>query len=177
MIIGVVVAIIVLVSNDAYLSLVVSKNKLIYSFINGTATKGTIFIDRLSRFIFPLIIIFVLSFNYYFALLSFVLFAYQFCIMILTISAIINMYYFSGVISAIFLIIPINTIYFIIRLYFSVVCLNRSKSAFKQKYFSFGFDAGFFIKIAYCFIFVLILSLFIAFIFPILLKSAIFSIY
>lgn len=176
-IIGVILAIIILISNDAYLGLVMSKNKLIYSYINGSASKGSIFFDNIFRFAFPLIIVFLLGFNYYFALFSFVIVSYQFSILVLTIAAIINMYYISGVLVSIILIVPINLVFFSSLIYFSVINIQRSKLALKQKYFFYGYNKEFFLKFVICFIVIFSLAFFVAFLLPMLLKSAIYSIY
>ena len=69
---------------------------LIYAFINGTASKGAIFTDRLTRFIFPLIAIFVFGLNYYLSWVSYLIVGYQFSILVLTISAIVKMYFISA---------------------------------------------------------------------------------
>ena len=174
---GIILAVVILISNDAYLGLVVSKNKLIYAFINGTASKGSVFFDVLIKFGLPLLTVFILGFNYYFALLSFIVVTYQFSILMLTISAIIKLYYVSGVLVSIFLIIPINLVFFANLIFFSVVCIHRSKSALSQNFFSYGLNKEFFIKLSICFCVILFLAFFVAFLLPILLKSAIFIIY
>lgn len=166
-----------MLSSDNYLNLLISKNKNLYPYINGTIHFSEIFFDRIFRFCYPLVIIFVLGLNFYTCILSYVFISYQFVIFIMTISAIINVYMFSGIMISIFFIIPVNLLFFSCLIVMSVICLERSSLANRTKYFKEAYDRCYFSKVALCFLFMAILSLFIAFILPLLLKSAIFFIF
>lgn len=176
-IIAIVCAVIIVVLNDSFLSLLVSKNKILYSFINGTASLNGLFFDSFFKFCYPILIILFLGLNYYSCLLSYIFITYQFSIFIMTVSALINVYYFAGVMISVFLVIPINLIYFANLVFLCVVCLERSRYAKRTKYFKEGYNKHYFFKVVFCFFITIILSFVIAYIFPMILKSAIFSIY
>lgn len=172
-----VISVIVIISNNGYLNLLVSSNKILYSLINGTAILKEIFWNRFLTFSFPLILVLFLGINYYLALLSFLIVMYQFVVFIMTVYAVVEMYGFTGLLNNIFMIVPVNLLFFACLIFLSVVCLERAKSAQKNRYFAEGYNSIFLIKVGVCFLFVLALSSFVAFIYPAILKSAIFSIF
>ena len=176
-ILALIIAIIIIISNEGYLSLLVSNNKILYSLINGTATLNNIFFSRLTNFSFPMLLILILGLNYYLCFFSFVIVMYQFVVFIMTAYAIIDIYGFGGILSDLFLIVPVNLIFFVILIFLSVVCIERGKEAERNRYFAEGYNGLFFVKVGACFLMVILLSLVVAFIFPLILKSAIFSIF
>lgn len=177
LVVSLTISIIIVLTSDNYLNLLVSKNKNLYSYINGTVSYTEMFFNNFLKFSLPLVIIFVLGLNYYSSLISYIFVGYQFSIFIMTIVAIINVYLFSGVLTCIFFIIPINILYFVCLVFMSVVCIERSSYANRTKYFKEAMNSFFFSKIFICFLFVLLISILISFVFPLILKSAIFFIY
>lgn len=176
-IVSTIIAIVIVLSSDSYLSLLVSKNKNLYNFINGSVKFSEIFFGCLFKFILPLIIILLLGLNYHTSLLSIIFVSYQFAIFVMTITAIIVTYMFSGVLISLFFIIPVNLLFFITIIFLSVVCLERSSYAKKTKYFKEAYDKFYFSKVFLSFAIIICLSLIISVVFPILLKSSIFFIY
>ena len=176
-VVAIVISIIFIAMSDRYLSLLVSGNKNLYKFINGTASGGEIFFSRVKSFIFPLIIVLLLGLWYESSLLSYIVFTYQFSVFILSIAGQISVYYLSGVLTSIFLIIPINLIFFATLIFLSVTCIDRAMQAKRFHNFFEGFNGVFFIKIAICFLMVIVLSIIVAFFIPAILKSSIFLIF
>ena len=177
LILSVLISIIIIISSDGYLNLIVSRNKILYAIINGTASIKELFWDRMVNFIFPMIIIVILGLNYFLCYLSFLLVGYQFVIFCMTIYAVIDMYGFFGVLGTIILMLPVNLIFFASLIFLSVVCLERSKQANKYKYFLEGYSDSYFLKIIVCIAIGVGLTILVSIVFPLILKSAIFSIY
>ena len=168
---------IVIISSDGYLNLIDSKNKTFYSFVNGTACLSELFWSKFISFVVPMLVIVLLGMNFYLSLFSYVLFGYQFSVFIMTIYSIIDIYGFAGVVDSFLLIIPLNLLFFCVMIFLSVTCLQRSRLANRYKYFAEGYDFVYFLKVAICLILCLMLSAIISFVYPLILKSAIFSIY
>lgn len=175
--VSLIVGLVIVFSSDGYLSLLVSKNKNLYNYINGTIKFNEIFLRQLIKFLYPIIIILIFGLNFYLCKLCYLFVGYQFVIFIMTISAMISVYTFSAVIVLLLFIIPINIIYFLCLIFVSVVCLERSYYAKRTKYFKEGYNKNYFFKIILAFIIITALVLIISFVFPLLLKSAIFFVF
>lgn len=175
--ISIVVAVIILISSDGYLNLIVSKNKILYGLINGTTSIKDLFWDKLINFLFPMIIVTIMGMNFYLCLLSYLLVGYQFVLLIMTSYAVIDLYGFLGTIGVITMILPINLIFFATLIFLSVICLERSKLASRFKNFLEGYDEIYFFKIIACLVIAFLLVLLVSIVYPLILKSAIFSIY
>ncbi len=170
--------IIIACTGDGYVHLLTSENKILYSVINGSVNSAALFWKRFLYFLLPLIIMFILSLEYYVMLFSFLLVAYQSALLVMSMSAIISIYGFSGALSAIFLMLPVNILYIALLIIFACICFERSYNAKRCKSFTYGFnDSLFWIKVAICFVLVIILASIIAIIYPLLLKNAMFIIY
>lgn len=176
--IGFVVGTIVVCGGNGYIHILTSDSKVLYHFINGTAPVFEIFWKKFVYFFVPLVLIFLLSLNFYVSLFSFVVVAYQSAMLVMSSAAIISLYGFSGAINVLFLIMPINLIYIAILISFGVFCLSRSKQALRLKSFGYGFDSNvFWIKLVFCVIAVFVLAFIATVILPLFLKNAIFIIY
>ena len=177
LVLAIIASSIIVISSDGYLNLIVTSNKNFYSLVNGTAVLSEIFWHRFLNFLLPTILVILLGLNFYLALFSYVIVGYQFSIFVFTIFAVIDMYGFAGVINSLLLIIPLNLLFFANLIFLSVVCLERSKLASRYKSFGEGYSEFYFIKVLICLIVCFVLSLVVAFVYPLILKSAIFSIY
>ena len=175
--IGVVIGLIIVFSNENYHLILSSRNKLLYSYINGSAEIGELFWGQLLKFLTPLILIFVCCLNMYLGVISFIFITYQSALLVLTSSALISLYGFSGVLNVLLVILPINLLYFVLLGFFVVLNFKRSLLARRYKYFSYGFNREFFICLALGFITAFIISIVSSFIYPIFIKNAIYNIF
>ncbi len=172
--IGVFIAIIVVSSNESYLSLMTSKNKTLYSYINGTANISELFWNQIFKFLVPLILLFLLGLNFYSSLISFIFITYQSTIFVMSASAIISLYGLSGILNFLLIMLPVNLIYFAGLIFFSITVIARARQANIQRNFAYGFDREFLLKVLAVVIFVILLSAISSLIYPLFLKSAIF---
>ena len=174
---GIIAGIIIAVSSDSYLTLLTSKDKVFFDYVNGKADFGKQSMKIILSFISFQIIVFLLNLNFYSGLLSFLLISYQSSMFYLSLSALILEYGFSGVLTSLFLILPINIVLLGMNILFSGFCLIRSYNSLKQKQFSFGFDKNFWIIILMFFTFEIIYSYMISFILMLVLKRRFFIIF
>ena len=172
--IGVLAGIVIALSGDSYLKILNKENKILYSLINGTLSGGAIFWKNFISLCMPLIVIFVLSFNFYLSVLGFLIVAYQGSILTLTIFALVSTYGVSGVLNSLFLILPINLLYVFIMIFFAVLCFNRSCDLKNNKSLIFKLKQNFIYGLVGVFFCVLLISFIGSIIIPIILKSAIF---
>lgn len=178
LIIGLIIGLIISFTNDSYLNLLSSENKILYSIINGTANSADVFFDKFFVLIVPIILIFLTGLNYYLSLLSFIFIAYQSALLMLTSMAVVFTYGIKGFLNVIFIIVPLNLLYFIVLIFFSSVCLSRSKKANKLKSFSYGLKEEFFIFSSVACILMVIFICFVGtIILPLFLRNAIFIIF
>ena len=178
MLVGLVVGFVIVASNDSYLALLTSDNKVLYSIINGTAKSAELFWRKFLNFIIPLALIFLLSLNHYAGYLSMVLVGYQSSLFVMSSCSIISVYGVSGVLNFLFLSLPINVLYLLTLIFYSVVCLKRSKQAATRKSICFGMsDHLFLLQVVICFLIVSGLVFVGTIIFPLFIKNAIFIIF
>ncbi len=176
--IGLAVGIIIVCSGDGYIHALTSDSKVLYHFINGTANSSSIFWQKFIYFFIPLLLIFIMSLNFYVSLASFLVVAYQSSMLVISSAAIITLYGFSGVLNVLFLMMPINIIYISILISFAVFCLSRSKEALNCKNFAYGINSDWFwFKLGSCVFATLVLAFVATIILPLFLKNAIFIIY
>lgn len=176
--VGVVVGLVIVASSDAYLGLITSDNKVLYSIINGTVKSSELFWRKFMNFIVPVVLIFLLSLNYYLGLLSYLVIGYQSALFVMSVSSIISIYGISGVLNFIFLSLPINSIYILILIHYSVVCLSRAREALHRKQIGFKvFDDEFLMHTIACVMLVLILVFAATIVYPLFIKNAIFIIF
>lgn len=177
MIIGVIVAVIIVASSQSYLNLMTSKNRILYSYISGTAQVGQLFWNQLVRFLIPAILLFLLGLNYFSCLLSFVYITYQTAILVMSCYSLISLSGVSGVICSLFVIVPINLIYIFCLVYLCVTLLNRSKLAWTVKEFKFGFNFEFFLKCLFAVLMILAVNIVSSLVLPLFIKNAFFVIF
>ena len=77
LIVGVIIGVFVVVSNDAYLSLLKAEDKVLYDFINGKASFSKQVARMVSKFVLPLIILFVCNISYYTSFISLLFVTYE----------------------------------------------------------------------------------------------------
>ena len=170
-ILSIIFGVIVVISNDSYLNLLISSNKNLYSLINVSASLIDVFWKVFFKFFYPLLFVFILGINYYLCLFSYIIVGYQFSIFFMTIFALIDIYKFSGFLICLFIIIPLNFIFFGLLIYFSVINLERSLTSYKNKYFKEGYDKNYFINVLLVFLMLTIISFIISIILIFSLKK------
>ena len=176
--VGVIFGVLNSLSSDSYLKLLTKDNKILYSIINGSSKMGSMFGKNIIKLYGPMILIFLLNLNFYLGLLSYVLIAYQSSMLTLSIFALVSMYGLSGVLNAIFIVVPINVIYIFNLIFFSVTSLKRSKAALKNKNILYGLKNSEYLMPTTLSISITFLIIIIAvIILPMFLKTAIFIFY
>lgn len=176
--VGILIGITVIISSDSYVNVLSSSSKVLYSYINGTAHMGVIFWRNLVSFIVPMLLIFILNLNLFSGLISYIIVAYQSAMLLITSSALILIYGLSGVLNVLLILLPINMLYILALVYFSVVCLERGAVARAYKHFAYGFNSSsFWLKILAAFVMVLIITLVASILYPIFIKNAILVIF
>lgn len=177
-VIGIVIGLVVAFSTDTYINILVSSNRVLHLYINGTAHIGTIFARQFFSFLLPMLLIFLLNLNIYSGLLSFIIVTYQSALMVLSSAALIVIYGSFGVLDSLLLMLPINIVYLFALSNFSVTCINRSLGAKRYKNFAYDFNNGeFWLKISLAIILVFLDTVLCSVIYPIFLKNAIYVIF
>lgn len=110
-IIGIIFGILIVCGGDNYVKLLTSDSKVLYSYINGTASLSSIFWKKFLYFFIPLLLIFLISLNFYLSHISFVLVSYQTALFVMSSYALVSLYGFSGVLNLLFLMLPVNLLY------------------------------------------------------------------
>lgn len=173
-VLGIIIGFIIAVSNVSFLGLLNIKNKTFINYINGTVSVNLTFWNSLIQFLTPLIIVFLLSFNYYLNYLNFVMFIYQSTLLFLTCLSVIETYNFLGFLKIFFISIPINLLYFVVLMFWIVACYNRSREMHYYKNFSAGFNKIFYFRLCITTVMIILISVLVGFVIPLLLKTAIF---
>lgn len=169
--VGIVIGIFVALSSDSYISILSTSDKNFYGFVKGDASYYLLVKNLIIKNVAFEFIIFLLNLNYYSGLLSYGFISYQSALMYLSMIAVVSEFGFGGVLSVLFISLPLNLILFFINLLFTLICINRSKLALKSKSFTFGFDKNFIAKILLIILTVIVFSCIVGFIFFLILKS------
>jgi len=175
--VGLIIGIVVLFTTESYLNLLTTENKILFTYINGTANSFGIFSEKLLVFILPILLIFLLGLYYYTSLLSYVFLTYQTVLFVMSCGSLIRVYGLSGLLNVLLVTIPINLLYFVALVFFSVTCISRSKLALQNKRFSEGFDDVYFIKVIMTILYILIICFYATVVLPLFLKNANFVIF
>lgn len=138
--IGIFVGLMIAISSDSYLSLLSSKDKLFYDYVNGKVDFSKEVLKLIFNFFIFQLVIFLLNLNFYTGLFSYVLVSYQSALMILSMIAVVSQLGFSGIFRILFFVLPVNLVLMICACLFSGFCLVRSYDAKQNKRFSYGFD-------------------------------------
>lgn len=177
LIIGLVFGIVVAASSDEFLNLITSKNKTLYSYINGSADYFKVFWKRFLIFLAPVLLIVALGVCGYVSLFAGLFLSYQTALFVLSCTAMIKVYGLTGFLSVLFFVLPVNLIYLSILVFLSCFCITRSFIALKNKRFWMGFDEVFFIKLFTVIFLLLILSFVSCVVVALFLKNANFLLY
>lgn len=177
MIIGLILGLIISFVSDSYYNLLTSSNKVIYKMLNGTIDSSVLFWNKLLVFLVPLILFFLCSLNYYSSFLQVAFVVYQSTLLVLSCSAIVLSYGFSGVLNILFVTLPVNLLYFAVLIFYGVTNMSRSKMAFRYKNFLEGFNQVYFIKTLISVLSVLILCFIACVIYPVILHNVNFIIF
>lgn len=176
--IGIFVAVLISISSDSYLSLLSSKDKLFYDYVNGKIDFSKEVLKLMLNFFVFQLIVFLLNLNFYTGLFSYVIVAYQSVLMFLSMVAVVSQLGFAGVARILFLVLPVNLVLLVCVCLFSGFCLVRSYGSKQNKRFSYGFDDKMFWYIILIFVaFGVLFSYLINFLFVIILKRRLFIMY
>lgn len=177
-IVGIVAGVFIAISSNSFSSLLTSSNKIFYDYVNGKVGFGEQTAKLILNSLVFKILIFLLCFNYYSGLVSYLLISYQSTLFLLSIIAVVSEFGFSGVVLSLVLIMPINLVLILNNIIFSGICLSRSQKAHINKMFNFGFNDKFFwFGLLLCFAFVIVFSCLINLLILMILKSRIFLIF
>lgn len=177
LIVGVVFGIAVAASSDEFLNLITSKNKTLYSYINGSADYFKIFWKRFLIFLAPVLLIVALGVFAYVSLFAGLFLSYQTALFVLSCTALIKIYGLTGFLSVLFFVLPVNLIYLAVLVFASCFCITRSFVALKNKKFWMGFDEWFFMKLFAVILVLFVLSLVSCVVVALFLKNANFLLY
>lgn len=175
--IGIVVGVFIVASSDRYLSLIKADDKVLFDFINGKAVFSKQFFRLLSKFVVPLVVLFLCNLSRFTSFLSFLFLLYNGVMFFMSSYAVIVEFGFAGVLVFILLFLPVNVMLFAEMIFFNEVCCSRCQLASKYKRFSFGFDEAFWLKLFLAIMAALVVSLFVTIIYLIVLKNHIFMIF
>ncbi|MBP3581688.1 MAG: hypothetical protein J6J33_02930 [Clostridia bacterium] len=175
--IGIVVGIILSLTNESFYELLSSNKKMVFSIMNGTIDYLSLFWKLLFQFFVPMVILFALNLNFYLGKLSYIFVSYQALSMVVSFSAIIGSFGLFGIINILIILLPINILYFLVLFYFGAVLRNRSKIARRSRFVFDGFDNEFLLKMLFGLLVILVLSLFAGLVLPVFLKTFSFIIY
>lgn len=175
--VGIIVGIVIAFSSDSYLTLLTSKDKVLFDYVNGKADFGKQSVKIMLSFLVFQAIVFLLNLNFYSGLVSFVLVSYQSSLLYLSISALISSHGFSGVLTTLFLILPVNIILIGVNILFAGFCVVRSYEALKLKRFSYGFEKNFWNIVLFFIIFDILFSYLYSFLLVVILKRRFFIIF
>lgn len=161
------------ISGFSYSNLLTSADKNMFAYIAGTASYGSIFWSRLLSLMVCVLLIFVFNIISETAFLNYIYLAYQFCLIVLSSSAVITMFGLSGVLNTIFFMLPINLINYGLICYMSVISMQRSYLA--KKYgitFASSFkETSYFKKFIFAFLIVFVFCVIYSFVYPLVFKS------
>ena len=177
LIVGVVFGIAVAASSDEFLNLITSKNKTLYSYINGSADYFKIFWKRFLIFLAPVLLIVALGVFAYVSLFAGLFLSYQTALFVLSCTALIKIYGLTGFLSVLFFVLPVNLIYLAVLVFSSCFCITRSFVALKNKKFWMGFDEWFFMKLFAVILVLFVSSLLSCVVVALFLKNANFLLY
>ena len=175
--IGIVVGVVLSFTNESFYELLSSNKKMVFSIMNGTIDYLSLFWKVLFQFMFPLILLFVLNINYYIGKLSYLFIGGQSALMVISFSAIISSFGIFGIMNVVFILLPINLLYFLCLLYFAVICRERSKVGLFDKNMLSGLDNDFFSRVAIAMLMTIVVSVFASVVVPTLFKTFSFIIY
>ena len=174
---GIIAGIIISFTSDSYLALLTTKDKVFFDYVHGKADFGKESTKMILNFLLFQGIAFLLNLNYYSGLLSYFLISYQSSMMYLSLSALIAQHGFIGVLTTLFLILPVNIILIGTNMLFSGFCLIRGHNALKYKKFTYGFDKKFFLVLLLFFVFEIVFSYLVTFLFVLILRRRYFIIF
>lgn len=176
-IIGIVVGFVLVFSNTSFVNLLTSSNKKLYTLINGTADYMGLFWKKFLSFSFPLVLLFLLSLNYYLGVICYLFITYQFALFIMSCAAVVKLYAMAGFLNVFFIMIPINLMFFAVLFYVTVTLLRRTRMSHKYKDFWCGFDNEFWIKLLASVLILASVALLACVILPMFLKNSIFIVF
>ena len=178
-ILAIVIGLILSFSDYSYLSILNAKENMLFDYILGSINKVEIFYEKLKNVFLSLVVVFALNISVYSSFLAYIYVGYQFVLLILSTVSIISLYSFFGVLIVIFLILPINLIYYLILNSYNCILSKRASIANSLKL---GFIDSFKENKTYVYIFIviimfLILCIIYSFILPLFVKSFWFILY
>jgi len=179
LIISIIIGIVLSFGDFNYLSILNSSDNKIFDLIIGDFKPKEMYYLKLKNILLFFMIIFLLNTNVYSSFLSFVYLGYQFLLFVFTCIGVVNLNGFVGLINVVFLLIPINLIYYFIMVVFNCVLVNRAFVAYKYRYkFLDSFKSENVLRlIIVCFILSIIVCFVYSYIVPLFIKSLVFVVY
>ncbi|MCR5553127.1 MAG: hypothetical protein K6F08_00015 [bacterium] len=176
---GIVLGIFSVDNNSSFLKVLNSSNKILLELIRGDAEPFALFFSKLLESVLLFLLIFVFSLSIYSCFLCFLFIIYQGLTLAIISATIIRAYSFSGILNVIFVICPINILWFCVIVLAITLCVAR---AYEAKKYNLSFNVSFkyfefFKKYVICFCFALIVVIVYSFIVPLLLKSFVYIVY
>lgn len=172
-IVGLALGIYFAISGFSYSSLLTNADKNMFAYISGTASYSSIFWSRLTSLLICVLLIFVFNLVRETAFLNYIYLAYQFCLIVLSSSAIITMYGLSGILNVIFFMLPINLINYGLICFMAVISEQRSALAkqYRLSFVSSFKEVSYFKKFLIALLIVFVFCLIYSFVYPLVFKS------
>ena len=176
---GLILGLVLVFSDVGYTGVLAFSNKNIFAYINGTATSLNIFFEKLIETAVSFILIYVFCLSTISSILSFVFISYQSMLLVITSSALINLYGFAGILNVVLLLVPINVcLILVFCLAISVGVLRVQEAKKYHEPFGYSFKINkFYSKYFICFLLMVALCAIYAFGLAIVLKSFLLYLY
>lgn len=166
-------------NNISFLKILNSYNRILLDFIKGDVKPFTLFFNKTLEIVLIFSLIFLFSLSLYSCFLCFTFLIFQGLTLTLISATIIRAYSFGGILNVIFILTPLNIIWFCSI--FIMISLSVARAYEAKKYnltFSSSFKYfGYFKKFSICIVVALIIAAVYSFIIPLLLKSFVYVVY
>ena len=136
---SIVIGIYLSITGFSYSNLLTGFDKNMYAYISGTAGYTEIFKARLLNMFICVILLFAFNIVWQTAFLNYFYLAYQMTLIVLSSSAVISLYGFTGIINVVLFVIPINLVNFAILSFLSVSSMERASYA---RHYQLGFTSS-----------------------------------
>lgn len=171
--IGIIVGLYLSFADYSYTSLLSSSDKNIFDYVTGSVSYSSVFYSRLLNNLLFILIIFVLNLTVFTSFLSLIFIGYQTCLIVLSCTAIISLYGFSGVLNVVLLVVPINVLNLVIILIMNSLCFKRAynQNKYKLRFIDSFKEEDFLKQFFICLVISFILCFIYCFIVPLFIKS------
>ena len=177
--IGIVVGVVLVLSDVSFVGVLDFGNKNIFAYINGTASSLNIFFSKTIEACLSFLLIYLFCLSLSSSVLAFVFIGYQSMLLVITSSTLISLYGFAGILNVALLLVPINIcLLLVFCLAISVGVIRAFESKKYREPFGYSFKLNkFYPKFFICFVLIIALCAIYAFGLALVLKSFLLYLY